>query len=211
MPQLRISHFALVATRFARPLFSWSYKLLFPQTLCFDQHLRCPPGVGVQRFNLAAFSPQNLLTPLFIYCCKLFVVAKKLNLFIIKQIQTLSAKHPGWGMPPLRQLSALCVSALSFASSFLLRQFATDSPCISANSRLNLSGLSTLLAPGTLFTRRRVHGHLGLEGLPHLRTYLDPDSAFFRRARRAHQLEPASRSLPTNTKRTSTSSSTKKN
>src|SRR5258707_15676437 len=77
-----------------------------------------------------------------------------------------------------------------------LRQFAADSPCISANSRLNLSGLSTLLAPGTLFTRRRVHGHLGLEGLPHLRTYLDPDPALFRRARRAYQLEPASRSLP---------------
>ena len=31
------------------------------------------------------------------YSSKLFVVAKKLNSFAIKQIQTLSQKHPGWG------------------------------------------------------------------------------------------------------------------
>ena len=29
-------------TCFVAPLFSWSYKLLFPQALCFDKHLRCP-------------------------------------------------------------------------------------------------------------------------------------------------------------------------
>src|SRR6267154_1276214 len=34
------------AHQFARPLFSWSYKLLFAQPLYFDNHLRCPPGVG---------------------------------------------------------------------------------------------------------------------------------------------------------------------
>src|SRR5712672_2001454 len=32
-------------TCFVAPLFSWSYKLLFAQALCFDKHLRCPPGV----------------------------------------------------------------------------------------------------------------------------------------------------------------------
>jgi hypothetical protein len=34
------------------------------------------------------------------YCCKLFVVTKKVNSFAIKQIQTLLPKHPGWGIPP---------------------------------------------------------------------------------------------------------------
>src|SRR3981189_808645 len=31
---------------FVAPLFSWSYKLLFPQVFYFDNYLRCPPGVG---------------------------------------------------------------------------------------------------------------------------------------------------------------------
>src|SRR5204862_6900325 len=34
------------AAQFARPLFSWSYKLLFPEPICFDNYLRCPPGWG---------------------------------------------------------------------------------------------------------------------------------------------------------------------
>ena len=33
------------------------------------------------------------------YCCKLFVVTKKVKSFAIKQIQTLLPKHPGWGIP----------------------------------------------------------------------------------------------------------------
>jgi hypothetical protein len=31
---------------FVPPLFSWPYKLLFPQALSFHNHLRCPPGVA---------------------------------------------------------------------------------------------------------------------------------------------------------------------
>ena len=40
-------------SQFVAPLFSWSYKLLFPQFLSFDKHLRCPPGCGGR---LAIFS-----------------------------------------------------------------------------------------------------------------------------------------------------------
>src|ERR1700686_652636 len=40
------------------------------------------------------------------HCYKLFVVAKKLNSFAIKQIQTLSRKHPGWGVPAQASASA---------------------------------------------------------------------------------------------------------
>ena len=32
----------LLPHRFARPLFSYNYELLFSQPLCFDKHLRCP-------------------------------------------------------------------------------------------------------------------------------------------------------------------------
>ena len=47
------------------------------------------------------------LTPFLRYSCKLFAAPKKVNSFVIKQIRTLSANHPGWGVQ-------LCVgSALS--------------------------------------------------------------------------------------------------
>ena len=41
----------------------------------------------------------SLSTPLFTYSCGLFVVGRKLNSFAIKQVQTLSAKYPGYGYP----------------------------------------------------------------------------------------------------------------
>jgi len=45
--------------------------------------------------------------PLHSHSSKLFVAPKKLNPFGIKQIQTLSPKHPGWGTPqPLRTSAA---------------------------------------------------------------------------------------------------------
>ena len=45
------------------------------------------------------------LTPLLRYSCKLFVAPENINPFGIKQIRTLSAKHPGWGvLPKLRSL-----------------------------------------------------------------------------------------------------------
>ena len=50
-------------SQFVAPLFSWSYKLLFPQFLSFDQHLRCPPGVGgglqFSRHSSPAAMPTN--------------------------------------------------------------------------------------------------------------------------------------------------------
>ena len=45
------------------------------------------------------------LTPLLRYSCKLFGATENVNSFSIKQIRTLSAKHPGWGvLPKLRSL-----------------------------------------------------------------------------------------------------------
>ena len=84
---------------FARPLFSWSYELLFPQPLCFDNHLRCPivfsalPPIPASTANSAM---KTLLTPFLTYYCKLYVVAKKRNSLAIKQIRTLYEKLSGW-------------------------------------------------------------------------------------------------------------------
>ena len=86
--------------RFAHPLFSYCYKLLFPQLLCFDDHLRCPivflalprnPG------SSGKSAANRTLTPVLTYCCGLFVVAKRFNSFAIKQIRTLFGKDREWG------------------------------------------------------------------------------------------------------------------
>jgi hypothetical protein len=46
---------------FAAPLFSYSYELLFPQPLCFDNHLRCPRGVGsLDSENVPTFQRSTL-------------------------------------------------------------------------------------------------------------------------------------------------------
>src|SRR5712671_5320645 len=44
------------------------------------------------------------------YSYKLLIVAKKLNSFAIKQIQTLSEKHPGWGVVLICVTSAFSAS-----------------------------------------------------------------------------------------------------
>jgi hypothetical protein len=63
--------------------------------------------------QISLLSPlQTKLTPFLRYSYKLFVAPKKVNSFAIKQVQTLSAKHPGWGVQ-------LCVgSALSAAQRY---------------------------------------------------------------------------------------------
>src|SRR5258706_5101169 len=64
-------------TCFVAPLFSWSYELLFPQALCFDKHLRCPPGVTPNSSRHSGIHVQNESTLLSSYCYELFVVAEK--------------------------------------------------------------------------------------------------------------------------------------
>jgi hypothetical protein len=84
------------------PLFSYSYELLFPQALCFDNHPHCPGGVGVGASScLPTFLCGlcvSVANPFFSYYCELFGIHKKLNSFAIKQIQTLSQKHGGYGI-----------------------------------------------------------------------------------------------------------------
>jgi hypothetical protein len=106
--------------RFVAPLFSWSYELLFPQTLYFQKHLRCPRRVPPKPLFRStttstcrprppiSFIINQLRTlvlscrsfphshPLFSAACRLFV-----------------QKRGGGGTPPCflcSPLSALCVS-----------------------------------------------------------------------------------------------------
>jgi hypothetical protein len=106
-------------SHFARPLFSWSYELLFPQLFCFDTYLRCPPGVGCAlRFQpqvLCVSGLKTYLSPFLTYCCELLVVAKKINSSTINQIQTLLPKYPGWGVCSARIFPAIhCPLLLCF-------------------------------------------------------------------------------------------------
>jgi hypothetical protein len=91
---------------FNRPLFSYSYELLFPQPLYFHNHPHCPrvspSSIRSYRVATAASSVASaqikssqrlarsfsLLPPFF-----------PLPSFIFNRLRTLSQKHPGW-VPP---------------------------------------------------------------------------------------------------------------
>jgi len=80
---------------FVTPLFSYSYELLFPQPLYFDNHPHCPRVSPLGYPDIQAFGPSNVPTLLFTKACRLFCISKKVNPFAIKQIQPLFAKDPG--------------------------------------------------------------------------------------------------------------------
>ena len=54
------------ALEFVPPLFSWSYKILFPQLTCFHNYLRCYPGVTCRSLYSLPFAtaPANPLAPI---------------------------------------------------------------------------------------------------------------------------------------------------
>src|SRR5712692_2129156 len=68
------------------------------------------------------------LTPLLRYSYKLLVAPKKVNSFAIKQIRTLSVKHPGWGL--CRRGSRTHESRVTYANSF---------PCHTYEKRAKIS------------------------------------------------------------------------
>src|SRR5258706_16451892 len=82
-------------TCFVAPLFSWSYELLFPQALCFDKHLRCPPGVTPNSSRHSGIHVQNESTLLSSNCYERFVVAKKIICIGISNFHTLHKNTRG--------------------------------------------------------------------------------------------------------------------
>jgi len=81
-------------------------------TNCFSRNsfrftsIQIARGVwGVNQEKLSAKSVQGTLTSLHSSTYELLVAAKNGNSFVFSQIQTLWAKHPGWGTPPTRRCS----------------------------------------------------------------------------------------------------------
>src|SRR5882762_3048033 len=64
---------------FVGPLFSWSYELLFPYALCFQNDLRCPPG-GLPWLPWVKNSPYafNWSRSVFSVTCGLFCALRAL-------------------------------------------------------------------------------------------------------------------------------------
>ncbi len=64
---------------FVGPLFSYSYELLFPQPLCFDNDLNCPGGGPISLAPClcagACPDPVGAANPMFSEPCSLFVVS----------------------------------------------------------------------------------------------------------------------------------------
>src|SRR5437879_12328955 len=91
---------------FVLPLFSWSYELLFPQPLYFDNDLRCPPVWGYPFLQRSIFQPSNLSTPLLTYSCscELCVVAKNQVVWNHANPNSLG-KTPGVGVADSRSTS----------------------------------------------------------------------------------------------------------
>jgi hypothetical protein len=83
---------------FAAPLFSYSYELLFPQPLCFDNHPHCP-GIWASNSRIASVFlcalGVSVANPFLSYACSFFTASKKINSFAIKQIQPLFRKCRG--------------------------------------------------------------------------------------------------------------------
>jgi hypothetical protein len=120
------------AFEFAGPLFSWSYKLLFPQLPCFQDYLRCYPGVTCPSLHSLLFAappadppaPISQLPPLqwltdSLSLLPFFCAGAP---FIFNRLQTLFAKHRGWGVRHSRDSTQL-------ASFFLLRRLFARCPC----------------------------------------------------------------------------------
>jgi hypothetical protein len=123
-------------SRLAHPLFSYSYELLFPQLLCFDNHLSCPavyyPSVhcgsdlsalSVRVFPLWLTTYFQQLAASFFSLCRFFATSP----LCFQELPASSPKMPGYGIRRFclentrvevfafpANLLALRVSALSF-------------------------------------------------------------------------------------------------
>ena len=105
-PSLFALDFAFLTTiAFCAPFVFMVLRIAFPSTP-LDSHLyKLPGGVGVQQGKSSAKSIQGTLTSLHSSTYELLIAAKSGNSLVFSQIQTLWAKHPGWGALTTRQCS----------------------------------------------------------------------------------------------------------
>jgi len=109
-PQVSPSLFALdfaslTTIAFCAPFVFMVLRIAFPATP-LDSHLyKLPGGVGVKQGKASAEFVEWTLTSLHSSTYELFVAAKNGNSFVFSRIQTLWAKHPGWGVRTTRRCS----------------------------------------------------------------------------------------------------------
>ena len=94
----------LTPSLFCRPARNGAFVFIllqipFPATPFFSHPCKTP-GVVTSLLPCICTRHRSRVTSHAVsYSCRLFVVAKNANSFGINQIQTLSRKHPGWGIP----------------------------------------------------------------------------------------------------------------
>jgi hypothetical protein len=88
---------AHVSDRFVNPLFSYSYKSLFPQAFWNHIYTKRPGVWGHSHSTVLANDRSGIASRLLSHCYRLFCTPKKANSFAIKRIQTLLRKYRGWG------------------------------------------------------------------------------------------------------------------
>jgi len=105
-PSLLALDFASLTTiAFCAPFVFMVLRIAFPATPLDSHQYKLPGGVGVKQGKLSAKFVQWTLTSVHSSTYELFVAAKNSNSFVFSQIQTLWAKHPGWGTLPTRRCS----------------------------------------------------------------------------------------------------------
>src|SRR6267378_3697447 len=113
-PSLLALDFASLTTiAFCAPFVFMVLRIAFPATP-LDSHLcKLPGGVGVKQAKPSAEFVQWTLTSLHSSTYEFFVAAKNGNSFVFSRIQTLWAKHPGWGTLALANVPDLAPSGAS--------------------------------------------------------------------------------------------------
>jgi len=72
-PRVYLRQLRVTIHDFVRPLFSYSYELLFPQALYFDNHLNCPGVSPSARLFHSALSVRSVVNSAFSWICALFI------------------------------------------------------------------------------------------------------------------------------------------
>src|SRR5882762_2092320 len=166
------------------PLFSWSYELLFAQPLYFDNHLRCPPGVGVR------LSSQPAKTVL------LFSTWRHTSALPFKQLSAdavLLSAHVRPVLPPFHERTFVCpqtahVAVDAFPSKLL-------SICLEATWR----AASSPSGPKPSSSAAMARGSSRLTSSPPNRNWSSAASRLTRRSRPASWARSAPRATPTST------------
>ena len=127
------------------PLFSWSYNLLFSQPLSFDEHLRCPPGVGSALHSEFSFPSASAATRLFSMVYRLLDSLASLfrvPFLCFQQLADSFCKMPGVGYPSsISQDSAIQIPAIKISKSSMPSPNPPDVPTFRHSAKIQPTSL----------------------------------------------------------------------